>query len=46
MPRMIAGFVHVPYIKGQSETAFTMELSQMILGAEILCKTVCETLGE
>jgi pyroglutamyl-peptidase len=46
MPRMIAGFVHVPYMKGQSETSFVMELSQMVLGVEILCKVVCGRLGE
>ena len=45
MPGMIAGFAHVPYRHGQSETAFTMDLSQMIRGVEILCNVVCDRLG-
>lgn len=38
---MRAGFVHVPYMKGQSETEFTMELSDMVQGIALLCKVIC-----
>ena len=40
LPKMRAGFVHVPYMKGQSETAFSMELEDMIQGIRICLETL------
>ncbi len=41
MPEMLAGFVHVPYMSGQSETEFTMSLAQLRRAACVCCCTVC-----
>lgn len=40
-PRMRAGFVHLPYMKGQNESAFAMELSDMIKGVALCCEQIC-----
>lgn len=44
MPKLLAGFVHVPYMAGQSDTAFTMELEVMQKGVRLCCKAVCKAL--
>ncbi|HWQ57719.1 MAG TPA: pyroglutamyl-peptidase I [Clostridia bacterium] len=45
MPGMLAGFVHVPYMAGQSDAAFTMAFDDMVRGVLTCCEAICATLG-
>lgn len=42
---MKAGFVHVPYMNGQSQTAFTMDIEQMRRAALTICGCVSHAIA-
>lgn len=45
LPSLMAGFVHIPYMSGQSETAFSMSLADLSKAASICCCTLCENIA-